>query len=327
MSTITPTYNPHIPQTRTRCPHTYGVRVCLCVTPTTEPCRPTACISRAHSPAVPCPLPPVRYIFTFSAKERDAETGFSYFGARYYSSDLSVWLSVDPQASKYPSLSPYTYCANNPVRCVDPNGEEIGDYYSFNGTYFGSDGKKDNKVYQQSENGDVIYGLGVLIKPTFKYVGEVDETALKYEGALDEKKDGDPNFTGPISVGKLTFVQKVGEKEFVKESYDVLSGGWGNGSLQNGDYMVNNLRDNRTGSYENYGIGFTFDVNPKFETCRALLRIHPDGGIKGTEGCIGLIGGKETLLRFKNSLNNLLKSQGSVNLNVSIGKNPNRSGC
>ena len=28
-------------------------------------------------------------------------------------------------AAKYPSLSPYTYCADNPVRCVDPNGEEI----------------------------------------------------------------------------------------------------------------------------------------------------------------------------------------------------------
>ena len=63
--------------------------------------------------------------YTFSAKERDAETGLSYFGARYYSSDLSIWLSVDPQAAKYPSLSPYVYCADNPVKLVDPNGEEM----------------------------------------------------------------------------------------------------------------------------------------------------------------------------------------------------------
>ena len=63
--------------------------------------------------------------YTFSAKERDTETGYSYFGSRYYSSDLSIWLSVDPQAAKYPSLSPYVYCANNPIKLVDPNGEEI----------------------------------------------------------------------------------------------------------------------------------------------------------------------------------------------------------
>ena len=67
----------------------------------------------------------VRY--TFSAKEKDSETGLSYFGSRYYSSDLSIWLSVDPMSDKYPSLSPYTYCANNPVKVVDPNGEEIGE--------------------------------------------------------------------------------------------------------------------------------------------------------------------------------------------------------
>ena len=64
-------------------------------------------------------------MYTFSAKERDAETGLSYFGSRYYSSDLSVWLSVDPMSDKYPSLSPYTYCADNPVKLVDPNGEDI----------------------------------------------------------------------------------------------------------------------------------------------------------------------------------------------------------
>ena len=61
--------------------------------------------------------------YAFSAKERDVETGLSYFGARYYSSDLSVWLSVDPMSDKYPSLSPYTYCANNPIRIIDPSGD------------------------------------------------------------------------------------------------------------------------------------------------------------------------------------------------------------
>jgi RHS repeat-associated protein len=65
--------------------------------------------------------------YTFSAKERDPETGLSYFGSRYYSSDLSVWLSVDPMSDKYASLSPYVYCADNPVKLVDPNGEEFGD--------------------------------------------------------------------------------------------------------------------------------------------------------------------------------------------------------
>jgi len=40
----------------------------------------------------------------------------------YYDSDISIWLSVDPLADKYPSLSPYAYCANNPVILVDPDG-------------------------------------------------------------------------------------------------------------------------------------------------------------------------------------------------------------
>ena len=66
------------------------------------------------------------YPQTFTGKERDSETGFSYFGARYYDSDiLTGWLSVDPMADKYPGLSPYAYCAWNPVKLVDPDGEEI----------------------------------------------------------------------------------------------------------------------------------------------------------------------------------------------------------
>ena len=87
-------------------------------------------------------------MYTFSAKEKDAETGYSYFGSRYYNSDLSIWLSVDPMSDKYPSLSPFVYCANNPVKVVDPNGEEIwivgedGNQYKYNnGNFYTKDGK------------------------------------------------------------------------------------------------------------------------------------------------------------------------------------------
>ena len=45
--------------------------------------------------------------------------------ARHYNAALSIWLSVDPMADKYPSMSPYNYCANNPVKLVDPNGEKV----------------------------------------------------------------------------------------------------------------------------------------------------------------------------------------------------------
>ncbi|HOJ25414.1 MAG TPA: RHS repeat-associated core domain-containing protein [Bacteroidales bacterium] len=63
--------------------------------------------------------------YKFTAKELDNETSYTYFGARYYDSDLSVWLSVDPMADKYPSLSPYIYSANNPIILIDPNGEKV----------------------------------------------------------------------------------------------------------------------------------------------------------------------------------------------------------
>jgi RHS repeat-associated protein len=58
----------------------------------------------------------------FTDKERDEKTGYDYFGARYYDSDLSQWLSVDPMSDKYHNLSPYNYCAWNPVILVDPDG-------------------------------------------------------------------------------------------------------------------------------------------------------------------------------------------------------------
>ena len=64
------------------------------------------------------------YPFVFTGKERDEETGFGYFGARYMDYELmTMWLSVDPMADKYPNISPYAYCSNNPIILIDPDGQ------------------------------------------------------------------------------------------------------------------------------------------------------------------------------------------------------------
>jgi RHS repeat-associated protein len=61
--------------------------------------------------------------YSFNAKELDEETGMYYYEARYYAPP--VFISRDPLFEKYPTFSPYAYCANNPVKYVDPDGREI----------------------------------------------------------------------------------------------------------------------------------------------------------------------------------------------------------
>jgi len=72
--------------------------------------------------------------YKFTGKERDAETAYDYFGARYYDSWIGRWLAVDPLAEKYPGWSPYNYCANNPIIIIDNDGREI--YYSMNASKY-----------------------------------------------------------------------------------------------------------------------------------------------------------------------------------------------
>ena len=105
------------------------------------------------------PLLTANWTYTFSAKERDSETGLSYFGSRYYSSDLSIWLSVDPMSDKYASLSPYVYCADNPVKLVDPNGEDIWEINE-EGRIINHDKSFTEKdiVYRVDNNGNRIEG-------------------------------------------------------------------------------------------------------------------------------------------------------------------------
>ena len=69
----------------------------------------------------------------FTGKERDAESGLDYFGARYYGSALGRFTSPDwsarPEAVPYAdlnnpqSLNQYSYVGNNPLAHADPDGQ------------------------------------------------------------------------------------------------------------------------------------------------------------------------------------------------------------
>jgi RHS repeat-associated protein len=64
---------------------------------------------------------PKRYRHT--GKERDAETGLYYHGARYYICWLGRWASTDPIGIK-DGLNTYAYCADSPVLYTDPRGTD-----------------------------------------------------------------------------------------------------------------------------------------------------------------------------------------------------------
>ena len=47
------------------------------------------------------------------------------YGARQYNPVTARWDRVDPLAEKYYDISPYAYCANNPVNAIDPDGKKV----------------------------------------------------------------------------------------------------------------------------------------------------------------------------------------------------------
>ena len=58
----------------------------------------------------------------FSSKRYDAETGFHYFGRRYYAADIGRWTTADPAGyADGPNL--YAYVHNHPMAYIDPDGQ------------------------------------------------------------------------------------------------------------------------------------------------------------------------------------------------------------
>ena len=241
-----------------------------------------------------------------------------YYEARYYKPP--VFTSRDPMFEKYFWMTPYAYCANNPVKYVDPSGKAYGDYYSTSGQFLYNDGTDDKKIYEVSSLPGFDYnieGSGVTI---ITYVGQVTDVKMTFTGSA--------NGVNPaLAEGQVEVIQ-IGSngKEYTRINIDAVAGPYGNGAPENGDYTVDTPRIRSESGYKSNGVGFSFNLNPKFNTSRDLLRIHPDGNKKGTLGCIGLIGTTEELNDFYKFLKLEINNNGAVNMNINIQNNPNNAG-
>ena len=74
--------------------------------------------------------------YKYNGKELDRMHGLDWYdyGARQYdAAGVPVFTTIDPMAEKYYHLSPYAYCANNPVKYVDLRGDSTRVYTEVHG--------------------------------------------------------------------------------------------------------------------------------------------------------------------------------------------------
>ncbi len=109
--------------------------------------------------------------YKFTGKERDAESGLDYFGARYYASNMGRFMSPDWAAQAEPvpyaslaapqSLNLYSYVGNNPLNRVDMDGHV--DYGSGAPTFYTMEDEDLNAAMERQNAGVLSAGLGAFV--------------------------------------------------------------------------------------------------------------------------------------------------------------------
>ena len=149
------------------------------------------------------------------------------FGARMYDDEICRWTTVDPLAEKYYSITPYNYCANNPVMFVDPEGmnwyEWDGNYKwvdSTDDTYTDEDGNEWNNIGSSYsfQVGNVYYNCyeNEIIKSSSCF--NAKDYILSRKGLLYDMLSGD---SGLCESGQNELFETSLELEYV---YRVFGG-------------------------------------------------------------------------------------------------------
>ena len=99
------------------------------------------------------------YKYKYNGKELQDELGLNLYdyGMRNYDPAIGRWMNIDPLAEKYPGVSPYAFCLNNPVLFIDPNGMEVVEHDDRT-TYTSADAQNLFKTLQAQSKGSNTSG-------------------------------------------------------------------------------------------------------------------------------------------------------------------------
>ena len=98
----------------------------------------------------------------YNGKEIQTIAGTDYldYGFRQYDPVTTRWMAVDPKAEKYLSLSPYSFCEDNPINCIDKMGDSIvvdKEYQNYVINSFTEVFGSFDSFFSFSKNGTVLY--------------------------------------------------------------------------------------------------------------------------------------------------------------------------
>jgi RHS repeat-associated protein len=138
------------------------------------------------------PAGQLSYNYKYNGKEYQDELGLNWYDyqARNYDPAIGRWMNIDPLAEQSRRWSQYSYCYNNPLVFVDPDGMFATpiDYYNSDGSKIGTDGNKaDDRKFVVTDSSEAK-----AIKKTDKNGGTTDlsnvssATQLPSDGALSE---------------------------------------------------------------------------------------------------------------------------------------------
>ncbi len=139
--------------------------------------------------------------FKYNGKELDMMHGLNTYdyGARQYNPVTLRWDRIDPLCEKYYSISPYVYCANNPVNSIDLDGCDtlnisyVNDKWVFDNPIVAEgddifnvtiDGETTSYTFSEGEYGERVCALNVEVNEDYSlgiyYVSASGEKGCGY---------------------------------------------------------------------------------------------------------------------------------------------------